>query len=237
MQAERLKHNERVQIADSLLFSGATQASLDACLRSDGCELCVYQKGDTIFHTNHFRHSLGYLLSGRIGVSRPDEQRRTSLSTIDKGHFFGAAAVFSPDAEYVTLLVAQKPCRVLFFEQQLLESLMREDFAVTKNYIAFLTGRIRFLNEKIQALTAGSPEQTLALYLTSRMAETDGVFSVELNGSLSQLAEQLNIGRASLYRAFDMLCTEQVIARDKKLIMILRPDALSDITTTRREPQ
>lgn len=237
MQPECLKRSERTQLADSLLFLGATQASLDSCLRSDGCELCVYQKGDTIFHTKHFKHSLGYLLSGRIAVSRPDEQRRTSLSTIEKGHFFGAAAVFSPDAEYVTLLVAQKPCRVLFFEQQLLESLMREDFAITKNYIAFLTGRIRFLNGKIQALTAASPEQALALYLTSRMAEKDGVFAVEPDGSLSQLAEQLNIGRASLYRAFDALCTEKVIARHKKLIVILRPDALSDITTIRRETQ
>lgn len=236
MQTEHLKPAERSLLAQSFLFLGAAPSSLDTTLQSNGCELCLYQKGDTIFHATQFKHSLGFLLSGSIDVSRPDEQRQTNLSTIEKGHYFGAAAVFSADEEYVTLLVARKPCRILFFAQSLLESLMQQDFCITRNYIGFLTGRIRFLNEKIHALTAGSPEQALALSLLRRAVQTGGVLTVQLDGSLSHLAEQLNIGRASLYRALDALCADGIISRDKKSITILKPEALSDISYVRREP-
>ena len=77
------------------------------------------------------------------------------------------------------------------------------------------------LNRKIRYLTAGSAERRLALYLSSFESET-----VELDASISSLSELLDIGRASLYRAFDTLIADGYIQKDGRTIHILDPDAM-----------
>ena len=91
---------------------------------------------------------------------------------------------------------------------------MRRDFSITENYIRYLAGRVWFLNETISNLTAGTVEQRLAGFLLERPAS--GIPS-----SMAGLARQLNVGRASLYRAMDALEAEGLIRRDGKTLTVL----------------
>ena len=106
-----------------------------------------------------------------------------------------------------------------FFEE--LEELLETDKKFLYNYLGFLSGRICYLNQKIRYLTAGSAERKLALYLSSFGEET-----VELDASLSSLSELLDIGRASLYRAFDTLIADGYIQKDGRTIHLLDVDAM-----------
>ena len=65
--------------------------------------------------------------------------------------------------------------------------------------------------EKIQYLTAGCTERRLALYLMSQIAADD--LPVRLNISAVSLAELLDVGRASLYRAMDRLNEDGFLTR------------------------
>jgi hypothetical protein len=64
----------------------------------------------------------------------------------------------------VTILTAGKLTRILFFPQSLLTDMMKENSLIAENYIRFLTGRICFLNEKIQGLISVSADAALARY-------------------------------------------------------------------------
>ena len=83
------------------------------------------------------------------------------------------------------------------------------------HYLDFLSGRIRFLNRKIGYLTAGSAERRLALYLASFQKQ-----ELVLKDSISSLSELLDIGRASLYRAFDALEEQGLIRREGRSILV-----------------
>jgi CRP-like cAMP-binding protein len=92
------------------------------------------------------------------------------------------------------------------------------------SYVRFLTRRIQFLNRKIRYLTAGSAEQRLALYLLSEIPE-EGV-PVRLEISAVSLADLLDLGRASLYRAMDRLSEDGFLVRNGHEYRLLQRDKL-----------
>ena len=70
-------------------------------------------------------------------------------------------------------------------------------------------------------LTAGTAQQKLAVYLIEQ-----GDMSI----SMTDLSQQLNLGRASLYRAVEELEESGAILRDGKLLKVLREDVLKTIS-------
>ncbi len=129
----------------------------------------------------------------------------------------------------MTVLTAASDCRIVFFPRELLVTLTQEVHDIALNYIRFLTGRVRFLNDKIQGLVSGSAEAALRQYLLQNTEAYGDKHIVRLPGSISALAETLNIGRASLYRAFESLERAGIIKKTGKEIEIISPDGLSII--------
>ena len=102
---------------------------------------------------------------------------------------------------------------ILFFPQELVGELLARESLLSRNYIRYLSGRIRFLTEKLDGLLAGSAERKLSQYLLSH---PDGV-----SCPATSLARQLGVSRASLYRAFDALTERGAICRAGKRIEVL----------------
>jgi len=225
MDITKLKPKDRDIISRCFLFDGITENELADILSDGFCELVSYSKGEIIFDAEHYLHSIGLVLSGSVSVSKLTCSRRYHMNVISCGEMFGAAALFS-DAPYVTELSARSPCRILFFPQQLMERLIREYPAAALNYIRFLSGRVRFLNSKIQNLIPASTCQSVAQYLARNAREHDGQLTVDPAGGAKSIAEQLNIGRTSLYRALNLLESQNVIKRSGKTIEILDLAAL-----------
>ena len=96
---------------------------------------------------------------------------------------------------------------------------------VGRNYVAYLSERIRFLSAKIDALTAGPALRKAAQYLLSRQ---DGE-TAELDCSITDLACRLGVSRASLYRALDGLEAAGSIARKGRRVRILDQTALQEL--------
>ena len=61
----------------------------------------------------------------------------------------------------------------------------------------------------------------LAVYLADHCGP-----ECEISGSMSEISRQLNLGRASLYRAIDKLESENLIEQNGKTILVKSPDAL-----------
>jgi CRP-like cAMP-binding protein len=89
-----------------------------------------------------------------------------------------------------------------------------------QNYLRYLSGRIRFLSARLQALAAGGAEGKLSRYLLENAAEGALVCPA------TELAQRLGISRASLYRAFQALEDAGLIQRRGKTILVPDPAAL-----------
>lgn len=203
------------RVAEHPLFAGVDESAMAKFLATAE-ELRVLQE-ETIYTPRRFRRCLGVLLVGRVRVSK----EALVVSILSAGDLFGAAALFSDTDCYATTLTALQDCNLILFPQMAVAMLLRESSRFAENYVRYLSGRIQFLSARLDAVTAGTAEQKLRQFLLS---ETDADDKLTL--SATQLSQRLNIGRASLYRAFEILEGEGVIERNGKEIRILDREKL-----------
>ena len=124
------------------------------------------------------------------------------LNLLQSGSCFGVAALFAPAEEYVTTITARKACKAAFISGETLAELFRQYPDMAMAYITFLSGRIQFLNQKIDSFAASSAEDAVYRWL---LAHQDEAGRVKVGGGFARLARELNIGRASLYRSLTQL--------------------------------
>jgi hypothetical protein len=183
-----------------------------------------FEKGESIYSCHAFRRALGVMLQGEAQVWRAGEDgRRVVMNRLPAGSVFGAAALFGECEAYVTEISALRRCAVLFVSQQQASDWMRGHYAIAENYIRFLSGRIRFLNQKIAEFTDGQTEDRLVRYFLDHRS---GDGRVILPGSLTELAQTLNIGRSSLYRSLDALTASGAVRREGRRIFVDDPARL-----------
>ena len=113
--------------------------------------------------------------------------------------------------------MARKATKAVFLSDQELTRLFRAYPDMALSYITFLSGRIQFLNRKIDSFTIGSAEAAVWRWLTSH---GDGEGSVTVEGGFARLARELSIGRATLYRSLAQLEADGRIVKDGARIMI-----------------
>ena len=176
------------------LFQACPEALVRDVLARSGCSVEDFSSGAEIYRPDRFRRCLGLLLSGRVLVTKG------SLT-----------------------LTAQGICRCLLLDQELLDRLLGEEALLRRNYLTYLTGRIRFLNARLGSLAVGDTEGRVVRYLLSSLSYG----AVEC--SASGLARQLGISRASVYRAFQDLEQAGLIRREGRAILVPDPAALEGV--------
>ena len=206
-------------IIDSPLFAGCDIDRIKQFAENGKWKAVVFENHQTIYSPDSFEKKLGIFLSGKALVTKGE----LTVSELSKSEMFGAGALFNDEENYVSTITAKSKCRILFLSQEDVRELIDNDLRVRYNYISYLSNRIRFLSSKIDALSQGSGEKKLSLFLLRNMNEEG---CVVLGCSMTELASRLNVGRASLYRDINKLEEEQIIERDGKTIFVKRPDAL-----------
>ncbi len=212
---EELKH-----LRGSFLFKDALEATMERAV--ERVQVREYPKGALVYDEEDYERELGLVLTGRLEVTKNGNY---VMNNLEPGSVFGAAALFGVDEEYVTRLAASEAARIAFFTQELLMELMREDFHIAENYIAFLTGRIRFLNGKIGELVQNGSAGALRHWLSQNIHK-EGERCWTQIPSYTKLASMLHMSRSSLYRAIDLLEGEGLIEKNGKRIEIPNPEAL-----------
>jgi len=185
-----------------------------------GCSIESFEEGETILSPDSERRTVGLILAGSATVKTKDPTKNALLRFLREGDIFGVANLFTEDP-FVSNICADKKCRVFLLPKEAVRALLLCDRAFLDRYLSFLCGRVCYLNKKIGYLTAGSAERRLALYLSS--FESD---EIVLDASLSSLSELLDVGRASLYRAFDRLSLDGYIRKDGRHITVLSKEAM-----------
>lgn len=169
-------------------------------------------RGGTAYDRQCFRRCLGVLLEGELQVRK----EALLVSTLRTGDVFGAAALFTEQEEYPTTLMARTDCRMLLIPQEAVRALICSSAAFAENYVSYLSDRIRFLSTRLDTVSADRGESKLASYLLSAKDER-GTVTV----SATQLSQRIGVGRATLYRAFEVLGREGAISRAGKSIRVI----------------
>ncbi len=198
---------------------------------SPKCECFEYESKEPVYTRSEFRKCLGVVVSGELkAIKAPQEGVTILLNTFRPGDIFGAASLFHESSVYVSEIQTVTRSRVLFLPEELLRVLFRREPVTAENYIAYLSGRIAFLNSRIDFFTGGSARQRFANFMLS-VCPQNGPYVYSLPFSYTELAEMLNIGRASLYRAMDSLQRLGVLQRSERELAIIDPDVLRRIVS------
>lgn len=209
------------------LFEEINRQLIAEVFARDDCVCYSFESGETVYSRDHFEKSIGVVVSGQLkAVKQGADGNTTVLNNFFQGGVFGVATLFHKADHYVSDIVAVKRSRVLFLPQNLLQDIFRQDIRIAENYISYLSGRICFLNARIDSFTGGTANYRLAGFLLSQSEQQDGSLQFELPCTLTTLSESLNIGRASLYRALDDFVSQGIIERTGRKVRIVDLDRL-----------
>ena len=197
----KITEEMKAHFRSSFLFSGLP--SLDETTETEMLEKTeFFAKGECVYESTRFKSALGIIVSGTVRITTSDEENRVILRDMAAGETFGAAALFGAGECYVSKISAKSACAVAFIDEAELERLFTLYPATAKNYIAFLSSKIRYLNRKIAELSLKGADARLLGYMKAHTGK-DG--KVDMPKSMSLLASTLGIGRSSLYRALEKL--------------------------------
>ena len=216
--AQTLTRSQQETVRKCFLFNGLSTEEVREIL--SGLTPRSYRGGEPIYTPEEYEKSLGVVVEGEVSVFKPGGAQ---LNVIPKGGCFGAAALFDESEEessYVTTLIAHKACQVVFFSDLQLMDWFTRYPQMSMNYIRFLSGRIRFLNRRIDSFTSPSSEEALLRLLTEAADENGNVM---VRGGYARLARTLCMSRATLYRAIARLEENGTIQKNGNMIRLTEP--------------
>ena len=199
------------------LFNGMSPMEIGHLLSQEGCRLVHYPAGSTI----PSERGMMMLLTGSVLIEKQSAD----------GRYLRMREVWPPQAINVSALLAQPPrevsrlstpdgCRAVELSRALVTQALMEGGTFSVNLVEVLLGRVVFLNKKITALSGHTAASRLELYLAENAVQKDGVSQVQLPFSLSEFAEHLCVGRASLYRTLDAMEQQGRIRRKGRTIYL-----------------
>ncbi|WP_312642850.1 Crp/Fnr family transcriptional regulator [Hydrogenoanaerobacterium sp.] len=213
-----LTAKQKKVIGSCFLFEGLEPQLLETFF--SGLAPVSFPAGEPIYTTSNFKKSIGIITLGTVTVQK---SKGVVLNTLGVGDCFGVAGLFHPVEEYVTTVRAKSFAELVFITDRQLTQLFGQYPETAINYITFLSKRIHFLNRKIDSFTAPTTAEGLKLYLLENQLGGE----VTVSAGYSQLARQLNMGRASLYRSLEQLEKQNIIRREDRKITVLDLASLS----------
>ena len=198
-------------ICECPLFSGLQDKEILAFLDHPSARIVKYRSGMLI--------DPGFLyvvLSGCIVIEKQaSDGRFVTLGRAVPQSAVNAASVFLKGEALSRLMTQEDSVLLCISESSLREAILRGGiFAL--NMTEFLASRISFLNRKITSFAGYSAYSRLHMYLE----ENNSSGEVTIPMSMTEFAEFLGVGRASLYRTLDQLEREGRIERAGRKITI-----------------
>ena len=200
------------------LLKGAAPETLQKLLDAEGSRRLEYEKGALLCRSGAPLDGLLVLLSGRAEVRKGS----LLLRDLSAGDVTGVSVLFGGDSHMETDVAASGRMSVLFLPREAVEKAILADPVLTERYIRFLSSRIRFLNGVIGRFSGSRVTERTAHYLLEQAGEK----GLRFEFAPSRAARELDVGRASVYRALDDLQREGCIEKEGRQILLKDPDRL-----------
>lgn len=165
--------------------------------------------------------AVGMIISGRVDVySVALDGKDVLLNSLATGECFGVCNLLAK-AELETVLRCAEDSAILYITKPVLLALMKQDVGFAMRYAEMCNQKIQFLIRRIELLTMQSCRGRVIAYLLEKQ---DSSNTVHLTGSREDMARQLGVSRAALFRELFTLQSRNAISADGNTIH------LSDVT-------
>lgn len=215
-------------LSHTFLFKGLSAEEIGALLPPRCYRTDTYARGAVVLAEGTGQRGIGFVIRGECEVRR--ERPGTTplvLNRLGPTDAFGVLTVFAPDRPFPTEILTRKASQILFMPEEAVLSLLKREARCAIAVAYFLGDRIRYLNQEIATIGAGSVEARLAAYLTERCR----LCGCEFSFSCAAASRAANIGRASLYRALEHLQAEGILLFQNQTVKILEPERLERMST------
>lgn len=213
-------------IKSCFIFKGVDEGVLNQLLNTNPPKVMSYKRGDIVYSSSKEK-LVGFVASGKCEVRRikPDGSK-TVLNSLSKNGSFGILSVFS-DEEFPTQIFALTNCDILYFTDEQIRYFANNNLQISTNIINFLANRISFLNKKIATFSGTRVEDRLSAFL---LCESEKHCSDIFAFNCQKTSEEINAGRASVYRAISSLEEADLISLVDKKIYIKDRQGLERMT-------
>ena len=215
-----MTENDKTTFTQSPLFSKFDIKYYEKLIKNKEAKIASFKKGEVILDGKSNERCLILILKGSASVSKLSvDGKKAIINFLYRGDVFGMATLFYEYDEFPTTVTAEEACRTAILPKEVVENAFASSPEFAKEYVTLLSKKIHFLNQRISTFAESESDEKLLNWLEKN---SGGKNEFELPCSISKLAFVLNIGRASVYRAFDSLSEEGYIAKDGKKITLLK---------------
>ncbi len=211
-------------IAVSALFKGVSQRVIDDIIEQSNDTVFTFNRGETVIGDATFERRVGIVINGEAALRKSKSE--LNIRILSSSDVFALESIYSLRNYHPVEVVALKSCKVLFIDKAIVFRLIMSEPTFAANFNAVMSETVYYLYSSVSVYTGGSAEQKLAKFLFENFG---GYKTLELKESYSELAKALDMGRASLYRAFDSLIQSGAIEKEGRNIRLLNEEALKNI--------
>lgn len=162
-----------------------------------------FKRGEIISEWQNGIDCVGVILSGSATVGSDIGH---NISVAKSGHEFGICNIFVSN-EMPTVMIARVACSVLFIPKEEFARLLASDSAMMFRYVKVCNEKMVYLAEKLKLMSVPSCKGRVEMWLLSNAGH-----SAHKPPSKDELARQLGISRASLFRVISELEQSGVIS-------------------------
>lgn len=205
-------------LKENPFFYGISHEYIKSCFSSEKISVKEFSKNELAYSSSSSSPTVAIIAEGSAKVYSDCENENALLKTLYAGDIFGIANLYAEDEPFPSRIIASSKTKILFIDGEVFKSFIENDRIALKNYLSFQAKKIVYLNKKISTLTAGNAEKKLLHFMIDH--SHDNLFLSPC--SMSELADMLQLGRASLYRAIDYLVENELIEKVSKNTFIIK---------------
>lgn len=210
------------------IFKGLSEETLGQL--SEYCELKEYKKGKHVFRDKEVVSRIYIVCSGKVSLYKMNESAQKKIVFI-----LGPSKIINDYA--IDDLPSSVNCEVfetaeiLSIDKNKFLEIMKNDFELTKIFIKSQAIKVRRLYRQMKNSTPIKVEKRVAAKLWKLAKDygeevEDGTL-INLNISVTYLADMFGAPRETISRALKFLTKEELITHDNKKIIIRDKDRLS----------
>lgn len=215
---------ENETIPDSPLFAGIQPEEKESILKCLSAVEKKYEKGDAVFLAGTEIHSMGFVLSGSVEISRDDFWgNRQVLGHAGSGELFGEAYACMPGEALMVNVEAAEKSRILFLNVRKILNVCTPACShhnrLIHNLLYIMAKKNLMLTRKIDHMGQRSIREKVMAYLSFESErQKKQTFTIPYNRQ--QLADYLAVDRSALSAELSRMKKDGLIRFEKNCFQL-----------------